>query len=464
MNWCSSSGPGLWCHAMRGMPAAIAATARLMRRPEVDVLYQPAFRAGNLAVIADVLRRSPQHATLIEVKSSTGIKPVHLADVGFQTLVLRAARVPVERVLLAHVNGQFVLRRAGDYEGLIQEVDVTNEVEAQLPNIAESAAELLEVMASRQRPVVAMGRHCSSPYECPFTARCTRERGALPVFPVQVLPRGGATIEALLAAGHTDLLQVPAELLSVELHQRVHQATVSGTAYFNEAVTAKLRECGYPRAYLDFETIGLAIPELLGTRPYQPLPFQFSLHVERSAALIEHTGYLAIESFGDLAALARSLLQAVPESGPVFAYNAPFERGVLEALAERLPDLAAGLMDVAGRLDDLLPVTRAAYYHRDMKGSWSIKAVLPTIAPHLAYDGLEEVQEAGAAQLAFLQLREGRLPPARDAALRRGLLEYCKRDTWGLVVLKRFLCGHDLNQQHDASEEQVAMDSQRAEP
>jgi hypothetical protein len=109
-----------------------------------------------------------------------------------------------------------------------------------------------------------------------------------------------------------------------------------------------------------------------------------------------------------------------------------------------VPELALDLREVAGRLIDLLPVTRAAYYHRDMKGSWSIKAVLPTIAPTLDYRGLEDVQEAGAAQLAFLQLHEGRLPPSRDAALRKALLEYCKRDTWGLVVLRRFLCGEEL--------------------
>jgi hypothetical protein len=198
-------------------------------------------------------------------------------------------------------------------------------------------------------------------------------------------------------------------------------------------------------AYLDFETIALAVPKIIGTRPYQPLPFQFSLHVERSATELEHTQYLAIESFGDFAALAAALLAAVPDSGPVFAYNAPFEHRVLSDLADRLPPLAERLRQVALRLVDLLPVTRAAYYHRDMKGSWSLKAVLPTIAPHLAYAELTEVREAGGAQLAFLLLRAGKLPIARQAALRTALLRYCERDTRALVVLRRFLCQEALN-------------------
>ena len=436
--------PGTVISRERGMPQAIAETARAWQRPGDQVLYQPAFRVGDLAVIADILRRKGNRATLIEVKSSTSVKAVHLADVGFQTLVLRAARVPVERVLLAHVDGQFVLRRIGNYEGLIREVDVTGEVEAQLPDIAESAARLKEVMASTTRPQVPMGAQCTRPFQCPFMARCTAERGPLPKYPVELLPHGGETVDALLIAGHLDLMQVPAELLTSELHQRVHQATVTGRPYFDAGATAKLRECTFPRGYLDFETIGLAIPELLGTRPYQPLPFQFSLHVERSAGEIEHTEYLAIDSFGDFEALARALLQGLPDRGPLFAYNAPFERGVMEGLAERVPALALELKDAAGRLEDLLPVTRAAYYHRDMKGSWSIKAVLRTIAASLDYERLAEVKEAGAAQLAFLELRAGTLTPARAAVLRQALLEYCKRDTWGLVVLKRFLCEEAL--------------------
>ena len=436
--------PGAVISRDKGMPAAIAETARLMRNPDPPVLYQPAFRAGDLAVIADVLRRSPQRATLVEVKSSTGVKSIHIHDVGFQTLVLRNARVPVDRVILAHVDSHFVLRRSGDYEGLIAEEDVTNEVEAALPGIAESAAALQGVMASRARPVVPMGPQCTDPYECPFIERCTKERGAVPEFPVGLLPRGGKAVEALVAAGYADLQRVPAELLTGEIHLRVHQATVTGEAYFDAGATAALHELSYPMAYLDFETIGIAIPEIVGTRPYEPLPFQFSVHVERTAAEVNHAEYLAIESFGDFRAMAQALLASLPDSGPVFAYNAPFERRVLDDLADRLPELAAGLRQVAERLVDLLPITRSAYYHRDMKGSWSIKAVLPTIAPQLDYEGLGEVQEAGGAQLAFMQLRSGKLTPARREALKAALLEYCGRDSWALVVLRRFLCGEAL--------------------
>jgi len=433
--------PGPVISRERGMPGAIAETARLLREGVPEVIYQPAFRAGDLAVIADVLRSRRSSVTLIEVKSSTSVKPEHLPDAAYQALVLRRCRMPVDRVLLAHVSRQFVLRRTDDYDGLIVEQDLTAEVEAALPEIQESAAQLVGVMASRRRPEVAMGLQCASPYACPFIERCRTEQGAPPEYPVTLLPRGGRTVERLVAEGYEDLLAVPPGRLRGTLHRRVHRATLTGEIYFDPAATTALRALRYPLAYLDFETIGFAVPELVGTRPYEPVPFQWSLHVEESASRTRHAEYLATDSCIDLEALARALIVAMPDSGPVFAYNARFEHGVLMTLAERVPALTGALRDIAARLFDLLPVTRAAYYHRDMRGSWSIKAVLPTIAPELDYASLDGVQEGEGAQLAYLQLRCEVADPDERARLAAALRRYCERDTWGLVVLRRFLVG-----------------------
>ena len=433
--------PGVVVSRERGMPAAIAETTRLMRGGPPAVLYQPAFRAGDLAIIADVLRTSAGHATLVEVKSSTTVKPEHLPDVGFQTLVLRTAGIPVDRVVLAHVDNTFVLRRPGDYDGLVAEQDVTAAVEVALPAIAESAGALQQVMAGATRPVVAMGSQCTSPYDCPFIERCTRERGGAVEFPVDLLPRGGKTVIALRTAGYEDLTLVPAGKLSSDVHLKIHHATLTGEVFFDEAATSDLRAYGYPVAHLDFETMGLAVPEILGTRPYEQLPFQFSVHVEESAMAVRHAELLQVDDFGDFEIMARALLAALPDAGPVCAYNASFEARVLRGLAERVPARGAALRDIEGRLVDLLPIARAAYYHRDMKGSWSIKDVLPTIAAELDYGNLADVREGDGAQLAFMQIREGQASKLRKAELTMALLEYCKRDTYALVVLRRFLCG-----------------------
>jgi hypothetical protein len=436
--------PGTIVERSQGLPAAIAETRGLLQRGAPPMLYQPAFRAGNRAVIADVLQTRGAGATLIEVKSATSLKPEHVPDVSFQTLVLRAAGIDVDRVLLTHINAQFELLRAGDYEGLLIEQDLTSEVEALLPQVESLAVESEQIMASDQMPRIAMGAQCTRPHACPFIARCTAQQGAGAEYPIELLPRGGKIVPALRAEGYSDLMQVPTGRLKGAVHQRVHAATLSGSVYFDAVATQALRRLSYPLSYLDFETIGLAVPELLGTHPYEPWPFQWSLHVEEAPGELRHAEYLAPAELADLTRLAGALLRAVPDSGAVFAYNASFEKGVLLRMAERVPAHANALRELSARLIDLLPVTRAAYYHRDMRGSWSIKAVLPTLVPELDYGNLSEVQEGDGAQRALLELRAGDLSAPRRAALEQALRRYCERDTWALVVLRRFLCGEAL--------------------
>jgi len=358
--------------------------------------------------------------------------------------VLRGAGIPVSRVFIGYVNNQFVLRRAGDYDGLLVEEDITDAVEDYLPEAAARASEHQQVLVNPSMPSVDVGPQCMRPYECPFLARCTTGQETAE-YPVDLLPRAGKTLEALMAAGYRDLREVPIELLTSAMHRRVHEATVTGAAYFDATATAELRKLPLPYSYLDFETISLSVPDVIGTWPYEKIPFQWSVHVELGPTDIRHVEYLAIESFGDFDAMARALLAATPTEGPIFAYNASFEAAVLNGLADRLPDQDSALRRLAGRLVDLLRVTRKAYYHRDMQGSWSIKDVMPTILPELGYERLDEVQEGGAAQLAFLELRGQNVMPERVKILRRALLRYCAHDTWAMVVLRRFLCGESAH-------------------
>ena len=397
--------PGRVIARGRGMPAAIAETTRALAGGGAPVLHQPAVRHGDFAVIADVLRRDRGRAELVEIKASTSVKPEHVPDAAFQALVLRSAQVPVERVLIGYVNNQFTLRQAGELAGLLAEADITEQVEALLPTLGEQAVALQRLMSQPAAPVVPMGPHCTTPYDCPFIARCSR--GAPP-------PDRATHRDARVRAGEV---------------------------FLDRAGAAQLRAAPFPRSYLDFETIAFAVPGVVGTRPYEQLPFQWSLHVEQAGGEVGHAEYLAIDAFGDFDALADALLAAVTAGGPVYAYNAGFEARVIELVARLSPARATALRALAARLVDLLPITRRVYYDPRLQGSWSLKAVIPTIAPELAYETLGSVQDGEAAQLAFLELRAGRADDRRRAALSRALLEYCGRDTWALVLLARFLRG-----------------------
>jgi hypothetical protein len=429
-----------------GLPEAIEETTALLAAGVPARVYQPAFRAGELAVIADIVEGRGGSVTLTEVKASTGVKEEHLPDVGFQALVMRGAGLPVDRVQVMHLDSTFVLRRVGDYEGLLHAADVTDEVEARLPGIEEAAGHCLDVMAQGQEPVVRTGPQCMAPYECPYLERCTLLEGGRVEYPVEMLKRSPAVVRSLKRAGFRDLREVPVERLQSEIHKRIHQATVTGEPFLDRAGARAVAGISYPISYLDFETVAPAIPEIVGTRPYQNLPFQFSVHSEEGPDSIRQAEFLAEGLPLDLVALAEALVAAVPDRGAVLAYNAPFENGVLRDLSERVPAHAAALRDVAERLVDLLPIARKAYYHPSMKGSWSFKAVLPSVDPSLDYSGLEGVQEGSGAQLAFIEMVDPATPRERREELRAQLLKYCGRDTWGMVVLRRFLAGEVLGE------------------
>ena len=164
------------------------------------------------------------------------------------------------------------------------------------------------------------------------------------------------------------------------------------------------------------------------------------IHAEIEAAdgSINHREFLSLSGEDPRRACAQALVDLIPPTGAIIAYNAPFERGCLRDLAELFPDLADPLYAMADRLVDLLPVTRANWYHRDQRGSWSIKAVLPTVAPELSYAGLA-VKDGMAAQLAYVEATDPACTPARKAAIDADLRLYCGRDTEAMIVLARHL-------------------------
>lgn len=225
----------------------------------------------------------------------------------------------------------------------------------------------------------------------------------------------------------------------------VKQHTLDGQVYFDEAGAREdLAEYGLPAYFLDFETISFAVPQWLGTRPYQQIPFQFSLHVVDNGEQIRHFEFLDLDGQDPSERLARALVECCRDRGPIFTYNAPFEKSRVKELGQRLPDLADQLEAINGRIVDLLPIANKRYYHPSQEGSWSIKKVLPAIAPELKYDALDGVQDGGMAMEAYVEAIDPTISEERRQQLHDQLWEYCRLDTWALVRLWSFFSGHPL--------------------
>lgn len=406
-------------------------------------LFEAGFAAADALAFADILLPAGggPRWRMVEVKSSTSVKDYQRDDAAIQYFIARRAGIDVAGIAVARIDSSWVYPGGGDHRGLLVEEDLTEGAVAREAEVEDWIAGAHRVAALESEPGVAPGAHCGSPVDCGFVGHC---RGGLPAaeFPVQWLPRRTARgLKQGIEAGATDMREIPDSLLN-EVQQRVKRHTLSGTAYFDAAgAAADLARHPLPACFIDFETIAFAVPAWKGTRPFQMIPFQFSAHRVDAAGAVEHCAFLDLSGEDPSRAFAEALVGACAGHGPVFVYNAGFETARIADLAERFPELAAQLLSINARVVDLLPIARKRYYHPGQQGSWSIKRVLPAIAPDLCYEQLDGVQDGGGAMAAYLEA----IAPGTDAARKRHLAEqllaYCRLDTLAMLRLWEFFRG-----------------------
>ncbi|MBN4073353.1 DUF2779 domain-containing protein [Mariprofundus ferrooxydans] len=423
--------PGVMVEYDQGLSAAIAETSRLVADEQVQCIHEATFSYDNILVRVDLLERTDSGWILTEVKAATSVKEYYLNDATVQAWVVQGCGLKLDVVRLMHVNNQFVYQGDDVYDGLLHAADISDIVLSRIETIGEQKDIFMEMLAG-DIPDIEMGEQCYSPYECDFCTFCQPEE--LPEYPLNVLPRMHAPKrEALQAEGYEDVRDIPDGILQNPNHQRVWRATCAGKEEVDAAEVAVLKAWGWPRYYLDFETIGLAVPRWKGVRPYAQVPFQWSCHIHHEDGRMEHVEFLDVSGSDPRRSCAEGLVEHIGAKGILIAYNAGFERRVIRELAEIHPDLSEALLDMNERFVDLLPVTRNAYYHPSQMGSWSIKAVLPALVPELDYADLDGVQNGGDAQLAWMQAANAESVERKHIADQ--LLKYCKLDTLAMVKI-----------------------------
>jgi hypothetical protein len=182
------------------------------------------------------------------------------------------------------------------------------------------------------------------------------------------------------------------------------------------------------------------VPIWKGTRPYQQLPFQFSMHRRNRAGTLAQEFFLDLSRKDPRHDLAEALIRACGDQGPIFVYSS-FEATRIRELAEHYPKLRTSLMALCARLVDLLPIAEEHYYHPSQQGSWSIKKVLPAIAPDLRYDALPGVKDGGMAMEAYVEAIQPGTAPERRTQIHNELIAYCGLDTLAMVRLWEYFSG-----------------------
>lgn len=428
---------------VEGFDQAFARTQSLLGSSQP--IFEAGFKAAGALAFADVLlpvKAGKQTKwRMVEVKSSASVKDYHHDDVAIQSFVAREAGVALATVSLAHIDNTFIYKGDGKYKGLLKEKNMDDSIAGRDKEIKKWIADAQKIIATSEEPDISTGDHCSTPFDCGFYDYCCSQEKQ-PKYPASWLPRVmGKTKQHLVDNAINDMRKVPDDILS-EKQLRVKECTLGNKIYFNARAAAKtLSSETYPLYFLDFETINLTVPIWKNTRPFQQVPFQFSLHILAKDGSMKHHEFLDTSGKDPRQSLAEALIAYCGQSGTIYAYNAGFEKGVIENLAITFPKYEKMLKAIQRRIEDLLPITREHYYHPAMQGSWSIKAVLPSIAPELDYDNLSGVKEGGMAMEAFQEAIDPITVAERKEQIRNELLTYCKHDTYAMVVLWKYLSG-----------------------
>lgn len=419
-----------------GHESALALSAQLLAEGNGPIMEAGMTAEGALAY-ADVMLPDRSDGTLrwkmVEVKAATSVKAYYHDDIAVQAYIAAHSGTPLSSISIAHIDNRFVYQGDGKYQGLFREVDFTETAKSRFEEVRNWISGAQETLALTEEPGIAPGPQCHTPFACPFHEHCHVAQES-PAYPLSSLPDLRAPRRALIEAeGIKDLRHAPDHLLTAP-QLRVKQCSIAETPYFDaEGAATDLASRGFPAYFLDFEAVQFSVPIWKGTSPYQPYPFQFSLHVVSENGEVTHHSFLDLSGNDPRENFAQSLIELCGTGGPVFAYNASYEASIMRRLAAHCPTHASALRGIIARLVDLLPIAKNRYYHPAQHGTWGLKSVLPALCPDLSYADLGGVQDGRAAGNAYLEAINPHTSPERKAQLESELYDYCQLDTWAMV-------------------------------
>lgn len=397
-------------------------------------LFQAGFKAANVYSRVDILLPNENGEwELVEVKSSTEIKPEYYPDVAFQRHCCQKAGLTITKCLVARVNNKYVRKGGIDPKEFLTTEDVTEFANGAAIGMENAVAEMFQVMASPECPKRLISAKCGEPRDCPLFEDC---HSFLPEHNVLTLYYGKQAGYALLSNGVQCIKDIP-DGFKLTPNQKIQvDCVLANTPHVDrERLRDFLGNLSYPIAYFDFETINPAIPLYDGMRPYQKIPFQFSLVVvPGEGAEPEQFSFLAKTADDPRPALLADMKQHIPDSGSIVVYNKGFEGPILKQLGQSFPSYREWLDSLGPRLTDLLePFKKFHYYHPVQKGSASIKEVLPALTER-SYKGMD-INDGETASVLYWNVTHGPAPETTRRKIYADLEKYCGLDTEGMRLI-----------------------------
>ena len=403
-----------------------------------DVICEASFTYNGNYCAVDILKKNEDGYDIYEVKSSTSAdKEVYYEDLAYQKWLLEQCGLKIKDVYLMHINNEYVLKDALDVKKLFKAEKLNDKVVLYYNEVAKNELNAKTMLNNDSEPLNKIGVHCFEPYTCGYFNYCTKGMKSPNVFDLyrmsnkkasEYYNKGITTFEQLKneKLNKTQEMQIECELNDEEI------INVDGIKQFLKNIT-------YPLYFLDFETMQPAIPLYKGTKPYQFITFQYSLHyIENEGGELKHKEFLGDPKVNPMEELAKQLVNDIPKDVCVLAFNMSFEKTRIKEMSELYPKFKEHLMNIHDNIIDLIEPFRACYYYnKAMNGSFSIKVVLPALFPNdpsLDYHNLNgSVHNGGEASDIFPKMRDMSEEEYKKA--RASLLEYCGLDTYAMVKI-----------------------------
>ena len=413
----------------------IAKTKELIEHGS-KVIYEATFCFDGILVMVDILHIGKDELVINEVKSSTSVKDVYIDDASIQYYVISSLGYKVSAVNIIHIDNSYVRGEKLELDKFFHTEDVTEQVKQKQADIPQILSKFDEILSKDVEPEIDIGVQCANPYPCDAWEYCWREQRGIPehsIFDISGL-RSKKKFE-LYKSGIVKFEDIK-ELDKFNASQQIQiRSELSKEQIIDkEAIKEFLDTLSYPLYHLDFETFQQAVPEFVGLSPYEQIPFQFSIHKDDGKGNLEHFEFLAEVGTDPRYELAINLIKFIPQDACVLAYNMSFEKGVIRRLAEIYTQISNELMAIHDNIKDLMaPFVSKSYYHPKMRGSYSIKYVLPALVPEFesAYKDLNLIHHGGEAMQAYEAMAY--MPAKERDAYKKALLAYCRLDTLAMV-------------------------------
>jgi hypothetical protein len=399
---------------------------------KTKAIYEAAFQFNEVLVINDIIVRDGNKWNAYEVKSSTSISETYLKDAALQYYILSNSGIEINDFSIIYINNQYSRKDELDIKELFITESVLKSILPKQDSIKENVERLKKIIINKIMPQIDIGEHCHNPYTCGFFNYCREHIPEDSIFDFS-----GMHLKKkyeMYKEGIIKLEDIP-EVYSLNKNNKLQlEAYMGGKAITDkDAIKEFISDLNYPLFFMDFETFQPAVPLFDNSRPYQQIPFQYSIHYKESKkGELKHFEFLAEPGEDPREKFITKLLKDTSAKGDIIVYNKTFEITRLKEIANDYPAYAEQVEERISRINDLMiPFRQKYYYSPEMKGSYSIKAVLPSLIPELSYDELE-INEGGLASTAFESLWD-ETDLMIIAETKEQLLEYCKLDTLAMV-------------------------------